>query len=110
MGLLVQFLRMLARVEEIENWHNLPKCIYLTQDCCILNYKIVTHKLCIYSYRYHYQHQKQQMAALQKGGALQEDRQGSAGSEGESEDDNDDDNDYTVYECPGLAPVINLDN
>ncbi|XP_021950330.1 uncharacterized protein LOC110847658 isoform X2 [Folsomia candida] len=53
---------------------------------------------------YHYQHQKGQMAALQKG-ALQEDRPGSAGSDVESEDDNEDDNDYTVYECPGLAPA-----
>lgn len=52
---------------------------------------------------YHYQHQKQQMAALQKG-AIQGDRQGSGGSDVESEDDNED-GDYTVYECPGLAPV-----
>lgn len=44
---------------------------------------------------YHYQHQKQQMAALQKG-ALQPERP-AAGSDVESEDENeDDDNDYTV--------------
>jgi hypothetical protein len=53
---------------------------------------------------YHYQHQKQQMAALQKG-AQQGDRQGSAGSDVESDDNDDEENDYTVYECPGLAPV-----
>lgn len=43
------------------------------------------------------------MAALQKG-AIQGDRQGSGGSDVESDDDNED-GDYTVYECPGLAPV-----
>lgn len=43
------------------------------------------------------------MAALQKG-AIQGERQGSGGSDVESEDDNED-GDYTVYECPGLAPV-----
>jgi hypothetical protein len=61
-------------------------------------------KLAQSAHMYHYQHQKQQMAALQKG-AMQGDRQGSGGSDVESEDDNEDDNDYTVYECPGLAPV-----
>lgn len=54
---------------------------------------------------YHYQHQKQQMAALQKGAIQGNDRQGSGGSDVESEDDNEEDGDYTVYECPGLAPV-----
>ncbi|ODN03323.1 Neural proliferation differentiation and control protein 1 [Orchesella cincta] len=60
-------------------------------------------KLAQSAHMYHYQHQKQQMAALQKG-AIQGDRQGSGGSDVESDDDNED-GDYTVYECPGLAPA-----
>ncbi|CAL8143626.1 unnamed protein product [Orchesella dallaii] len=60
-------------------------------------------KLAASAHMYHYQHQKQQMAALQKG-AIQGDRQGSGGSDVESDDDNED-GDYTVYECPGLAPA-----
>ena len=47
-------------------------------------------KLAQSAHMYHYQHQKQQMAALQKT-AIQEDRQGSGdGSDVESEDDNED--------------------
>ncbi|BFZ05600.1 hypothetical protein BsWGS_08639 [Bradybaena similaris] len=49
---------------------------------------------------YHYQHQKQQMIAMEKAnGDMKHDA---------SEDDSDEDNlegDYTVYECPGLAPT-----
>ncbi len=60
-------------------------------------------KLAQSAHMYHYQHQKQQMAALQKT-TMEGDRQGSAGSDVESEDDNEE-GDYTVYECPGLAPV-----
>uniref|UniRef100_A0A0B7AJV9 Neural proliferation differentiation and control protein 1 n=1 Tax=Arion vulgaris TaxID=1028688 RepID=A0A0B7AJV9_9EUPU len=49
---------------------------------------------------YHYQHQKQQMIAMEKAnGEMKHDA---------SEDDSEEDNvegDYTVYECPGLAPT-----
>ncbi|XP_059178619.1 neural proliferation differentiation and control protein 1-like [Physella acuta] len=49
---------------------------------------------------YHYQHQKQQMIAMEKAnGDMKHDA---------SDDESDDDNvegDYTVYECPGLAPT-----
>lgn len=49
---------------------------------------------------YHYQHQKQQMIAMEKAnGDMKHDA---------SEDDSDEENlegDYTVYECPGLAPT-----
>ncbi|XP_014780642.1 uncharacterized protein LOC106876558 isoform X3 [Octopus bimaculoides] len=49
---------------------------------------------------YHYQHQKQQMIALEKAnGEMKHDA-----SDDESEDDNEE-GDYTVYECPGLAPT-----
>jgi len=49
---------------------------------------------------YHYQHQKQQMIAMEKAnGDMKHDA---------SDDDSEEDNiegDYTVYECPGLAPT-----
>lgn len=47
---------------------------------------------------YHYQHQKQQMIAMEKSNG---ERQVST-SDLDSEDENED-GDYTVYECPGLA-------
>lgn len=48
---------------------------------------------------YHYQHQKQQMIALEK--ANNENKtEYSDNSDGETEE-----GDYTVYECPGLAPT-----
>lgn len=49
---------------------------------------------------YHYQHQKQQMIAMEK--ANSEMKQDA--SEDESEEENEE-GDYTVYECPGLAPT-----
>ncbi|OQR71741.1 neural proliferation differentiation and control protein 1-like [Tropilaelaps mercedesae] len=53
---------------------------------------------------YHFQHQKQQMIAVEKNQQAVlpslANRRGSR-SEGESDDE---DKDYTVYECPGLAP------
>lgn len=49
---------------------------------------------------YHYQHQKQQMIAMEKAnGEMKPDA-----SEDESEEENEE-GDYTVYECPGLAPT-----
>jgi len=49
---------------------------------------------------YHYQHQKQQMIALEKAnGEMKND-----GSEDDSDEENEE-GDYTVYECPGLAPT-----
>jgi hypothetical protein len=48
---------------------------------------------------YHYQHQKQQMIAMEK--ANNDTKQDpSDNSDGETEE-----GDYTVYECPGLAPT-----
>lgn len=49
---------------------------------------------------YHYQHQKQQMIAMEKAnGEMKHDA-----SEEDSEEENEE-GDYTVYECPGLAPT-----
>lgn len=51
---------------------------------------------------YHYQHQKQQMIAMEKRekGEVQGNAESDYDSEGENED-----GDLTVYECPGLAPT-----
>lgn len=53
---------------------------------------------------YHYQHQKQQIIAMENNS--NNERNGSL-SDVESDDENEE-GDYTVYECPGLAPVNNL--
>lgn len=50
---------------------------------------------------YHYQHQKQQIIAMENNATG--DRNGSL-SDVESDEENEE-GDYTVYECPGLAPV-----
>uniref|UniRef100_A0A3Q3WAB4 Neural proliferation, differentiation and control, 1b n=1 Tax=Mola mola TaxID=94237 RepID=A0A3Q3WAB4_MOLML len=47
---------------------------------------------------YHYQHQKQQMLSLEK-----------VPNSGATTDEENEDGDFTVYECPGLAPVKTLD-
>lgn len=55
---------------------------------------------------YHYQHQKQQIIAMENHNNV--DKNGPH-SEAESEDENEE-GDYTVYECPGLAPVCLTEN
>lgn len=50
---------------------------------------------------YHYQHQKQQIIAMEHRNNIDNNTNHSGA---ESEDDNEE-GDYTVYECPGLAPV-----
>ncbi|CAG0886535.1 unnamed protein product [Cyprideis torosa] len=50
---------------------------------------------------YHYQHQKQQMIAMETNGGAE--RQ--SNSDVESDDDHEEEGEYTVYECPGLAPT-----
>lgn len=50
---------------------------------------------------YHYQHQKQQIIALEYSSTTENNVKN---SDAESEDDNEV-GDYTVYECPGLAPT-----
>ncbi|KAG4074101.1 hypothetical protein HA402_014306 [Bradysia odoriphaga] len=53
------------------------------------------------AHMYHYQHQKQQIIAMEN--RVNNDRNGSL-SDVESDDENEE-GDYTVYECPGLAPT-----
>lgn len=50
---------------------------------------------------YHYQHQKQQIIALEHRSSI---KTNVNHTDDESEDDNEE-GDYTVYECPGLAPT-----
>ncbi|KAK9882390.1 hypothetical protein WA026_020913 [Henosepilachna vigintioctopunctata] len=50
---------------------------------------------------YHYQHQKQQIIAMEK--AANGERHGSV-SEADTDEENEE-GDYTVYECPGFAPT-----
>ena len=52
---------------------------------------------------YHYQHTKQQMIAFDTTQDKERPRNG-GGNISESEDEGEE-GDYTVYECPGLAPV-----
>lgn len=52
---------------------------------------------------YHYQHQKQQMMAFDNQASNGSDKQQALQSDNESDDG--EEGDYTVYECPGLAPT-----
>lgn len=58
-------------------------------------------KLAHSAHMFHFQHQKQQVIAMESQSGC--DRRGS-NSGGESDEDNEE-GDYTVYECPGLAPT-----
>uniref|UniRef100_A0A3P8VIN4 Neural proliferation, differentiation and control, 1b n=1 Tax=Cynoglossus semilaevis TaxID=244447 RepID=A0A3P8VIN4_CYNSE len=49
---------------------------------------------------YHYQHQKQQMLSLEKPREMPK-----VPDSGASTDEENEDGDFTVYECPGLAPT-----
>jgi hypothetical protein len=53
---------------------------------------------------YHYQHQKQQMIAFDSANGGDRQRNNGA-SVSDCESDDGEEGDYTVYECPGLAPA-----
>uniref|UniRef100_UPI0037E84676 neural proliferation differentiation and control protein 1 n=1 Tax=Semicossyphus pulcher TaxID=241346 RepID=UPI0037E84676 len=91
-------------------WVRLQKSVRLTQK---VNYPVYglmraqtfdnmpgDKKLAHSAQMYHYQHQKQQMLSLEK----QRDEPKVPDS-GASTDEENDDGDFTVYECPGLAPT-----
>nr|CAG4646487.1 EOG090X0B4J [Macrothrix elegans] len=59
-------------------------------------------KLAHSAHMFHFQHQKQQVIALESSHSTCERRGSNSG--GESDEDNEE-GDYTVYECPGLAPT-----
>ncbi|XP_014366362.2 uncharacterized protein LOC106717149 isoform X2 [Papilio machaon] len=54
---------------------------------------------------YHYQHQKQQIIAMERGG-VPDNRPGSVS---EPESDENEEGDYTVYECPGFATTGDME-
>ncbi|XP_050361254.1 uncharacterized protein LOC126780667 [Nymphalis io] len=62
-------------------------------------------KLAQSAHMYHYQHQKQQIIAMERNGLDQ--RSGSV-SDPESEEENEE-GDYTVYECPGFATTGDME-
>ncbi|XP_059055147.1 uncharacterized protein LOC131849163 isoform X2 [Achroia grisella] len=62
-------------------------------------------KLAHSAHMYHYQHQKQQIIAMERNGLEQ--RNGSV-SDPESEEENEE-GDYTVYECPGFATTGDME-
>ncbi|XP_013189445.1 protein cab-1 isoform X2 [Amyelois transitella] len=62
-------------------------------------------KLAHSAHMYHYQHQKQQIIAMERNGLEQ--RNGSI-SDPESEEENEE-GDYTVYECPGFATTGDME-
>ncbi|KAJ0183846.1 hypothetical protein K1T71_000269 [Dendrolimus kikuchii] len=62
-------------------------------------------KLAQSAHMYHYQHQKQQIIAMERNGL--EHRNGSV-SDPESEEENEE-GDYTVYECPGFATTGDME-
>ncbi|CAH2248166.1 jg22142 [Pararge aegeria aegeria] len=61
-------------------------------------------KLAQSAHMYHYQHQKQQIIAMERNDM---DRNGSV-SDPESEEENEE-GDYTVYECPGFATTGDME-
>lgn len=68
------------------------------------NKEVLPDRLAQSAHMYHYQHQKQQIIAMEN--RANNERNGSL-SDVESDDENEE-GDYTVYECPGLAPVSYL--
>uniref|UniRef100_A0A672YKR2 Neural proliferation, differentiation and control, 1b n=1 Tax=Sphaeramia orbicularis TaxID=375764 RepID=A0A672YKR2_9TELE len=97
-----------AKGHQYENncFYRLQKSVRLTQKVDYPAYGLMRpgdKKLAHSAQMYHYQHQKQQMLSLEKH------REGpKVPDSGASTDEENEDGDFTVYECPGLAPVSNL--
>ncbi|XP_015259029.1 PREDICTED: neural proliferation differentiation and control protein 1-like [Cyprinodon variegatus] len=91
-------------------WVRLQKGVRLTQKVDYPAYGVMKaqtfgnfpgdKKLAQSAQMYHYQHQKQQMLSLEK--SRDEPRIPDSGA---STDEENEDGDFTVYECPGLAPT-----
>ncbi|XP_060697280.1 neural proliferation differentiation and control protein 1-like isoform X3 [Hemiscyllium ocellatum] len=93
-------------------WYRLQKEVRLTQKADYPGYGIIgsntqpekplsgDKKLAQSAQMYHYQHQKQQMLSMEKNKDESKVPESATESEGENED-----GDFTVYECPGLAPT-----
>ncbi|XP_012711799.3 neural proliferation differentiation and control protein 1 [Fundulus heteroclitus] len=91
-------------------WVRLQKGVRVTQKVDYPAYSVIKpqtmatfpgdKKLAHSAQMYHYQHQKQQMLSLEK--SRDEPRLPDSGA---STDEENEDGDFTVYECPGLAPT-----
>ncbi|XP_069789165.1 neural proliferation differentiation and control protein 1-like [Narcine bancroftii] len=93
-------------------WCRLQREVKLTQKADYVGYGITgstaqneksmngDNKLAHSAQMYHYQHQKQQMLSMEKNKDESKVPDSATESEGENED-----GDFTVYECPGLAPT-----
>ncbi|TKS64965.1 Neural proliferation differentiation and control protein 1 [Collichthys lucidus] len=91
-------------------WVRLQKGVHLTQKVDYPVYGLMKaqtfdslpgdKKLAHSAQMYHYQHQKQQMLSLEKHRA-----EPKVPDSGASTDEENEDGDFTVYECPGLAPT-----
>ncbi|XP_040012282.1 neural proliferation differentiation and control protein 1 isoform X2 [Xiphias gladius] len=91
-------------------WVRLQKGVCLTQKLDSPAYGLIRaqsfenlpgdKKLAHSAQMYHYQHQKQQMLSLEK-----HRDEPKIPDSGASTDEENDDGDFTVYECPGLAPT-----
>ncbi|KAI3372573.1 hypothetical protein L3Q82_022700, partial [Scortum barcoo] len=94
-------------------WVRLQKGVYLTQKVDYAAYGLMRaqtfdnlpgdKKLAHSAQMYHYQHQKQQILSLEK-----HKDEPKVPDSGASTDEENEDGDFTVYECPGLAPVSKL--
>ncbi|GIZ04374.1 neural proliferation differentiation and control protein 1 [Caerostris extrusa] len=84
--------------------------VAIVAGCCAVGiFGVISAGICFYRLQkklaqsaqmYHYQHQKQQMIAVEKAGSTKN----TSASDVDSEEENEE-GDYTVYECPGLAPT-----
>ncbi|XP_032363446.1 neural proliferation differentiation and control protein 1 isoform X1 [Etheostoma spectabile] len=100
----------LALVIAAACWVRLQKGVQLTQKMDYPAYRLMRaqafdnlpgdKKLAHSAQMYHYQHQKQQMLSLEK---HRDDAK--VPDSGASTDEENEDGDFTVYECPGLAPT-----
>lgn len=91
-------------------WIRLQKGVHLTQKVDYPAYGLMRaqnlcsppgdRKLAHSAQMYHYQHQKQQMLSLEK-----HRDEPKVPDSGASTDEENEDGDFTVYECPGLAPT-----
>lgn len=93
-------------------WYRLRKEAKLSQKTDYVGYGVTgsnaqieksvngDNKLAQSAQMYHYQHQKQQMLSMEKNKDESKVPDSATESEGENED-----GDFTVYECPGLAPT-----
>lgn len=100
----------LALVVALACWVRFQKCVHISQKVDYPSSGLMSaqafenllgdKKLAHSAQMYHYQHQKQQMLSLKKHRVEPKVPDSAASTDEENED-----GDFTVYECPGLAPT-----